>query len=54
MTHDEKKARQAFVDAIRVDPRCWPAWESLALIIKEKNEVTFIFYFLSSRNILCF
>jgi anaphase-promoting complex subunit 8 len=39
MTHDEKKARLAFVESVQHDPRCWPAWEALALIIKEKNEI---------------
>uniref|UniRef100_A0AC35FRF7 Uncharacterized protein n=1 Tax=Panagrolaimus sp. PS1159 TaxID=55785 RepID=A0AC35FRF7_9BILA len=39
MTHDENKARVAFMEAINLDHRCWPAWESLALLLKEKTEI---------------
>uniref|UniRef100_A0A914Z410 Cdc23 domain-containing protein n=1 Tax=Panagrolaimus superbus TaxID=310955 RepID=A0A914Z410_9BILA len=39
MSHNEQKARDAFFEAIRLDYRCWPAWESLALIVKEKGEI---------------
>uniref|UniRef100_A0AC34G4Q2 Uncharacterized protein n=1 Tax=Panagrolaimus sp. ES5 TaxID=591445 RepID=A0AC34G4Q2_9BILA len=39
MTHEEQKARDAFIEAINLDYRCWPAWESLALIVKEKSEI---------------
>ena len=37
--HNVQKARQVLCDAIKMDVRCWPAWEALASLIKEKAEL---------------